>query len=166
MTLTQFFDLLSANPSIVLFYFGAIISTAILAGIFSKGESYSTPWTYLYSALIYMVCIPGIFAFTLNIYTFIFERRSVYDLNVYVHYLPILAMIGTLMIIRNNIEFKYIPGFDKLSALMFIIAIIMTLLWILDRTQIFIISFMPFQYALLILGGLLLLLRYSFKRLF
>ncbi len=166
MTLSQLFDLLAKNPAIVLFFFGAIILTAILAGIFSKDESHESPWTYLYSTLIYLVCIPGIFAITLNVYTFFFEKRSIYEMNIYAHFLPIIAMIATLMIIRNTIDFSYIPGFNKLSALMLIITIIMILLWILDRTHIFIISFMPFQYALIILAGLLIFLRLAFKRLF
>lgn len=166
MTLSDLFELMAKNPSIILFYFGAIVATSILAGIFSKGEGHKSPWTYLYSGLVYLVCVPGIFAITLNVYTFIFERRSIYDMNIYAHFLPIIAMVVTLMIIRRNVDFDDIPGFSNISALITIISVIMILLWILEKTHIFVISFMPFQYALIIIAALLFFLRLSFKKLF
>ena len=70
MTLQEFFRLLGENPSYVLMYFGLIPITALLAGILGKGEGEISPWKYLYSTLIYLVCVPGIFALTLNIYLF------------------------------------------------------------------------------------------------
>lgn len=166
MTLSQLFELISENPAPIIFFSLAIILTSFLAGVFSNDEGHLSPWTYLYSTLIYLVCIPGIFSITLNLYTFIFERRSIYDLNVYIHILPIITMFITLAIIRRNVDFKYIPGFDRISALITIITIILVLLWLLEKTHIFVISFLPFQYVFLIIIALLFFLRLGFKKLF
>ena len=100
MTLLDFFKLLGENPSYMLGYFGLIPLTALLAGLLGSGEGHISPWKYLYSALVYLVCIPGIFAFTLNIYLFLFERsqRSILGSDIFSQILPVISMILTLFI--------------------------------------------------------------------
>ena len=61
MTLGQFFEAVSLEPSIVLFYFFALPFTAFLASIFGKGEGHLSPWKYLYTVLVYLACVPGVF---------------------------------------------------------------------------------------------------------
>ena len=72
MTLRELFDYLSANPLAVVAYFFLLLITAILAGFMGKGEGHLSPWKYLYSAIIYLVCVPGIFAAALAVYLFLF----------------------------------------------------------------------------------------------
>lgn len=43
MTLKQFFDFLSSNPSLILFYAIAVPLSALLTGFFSKGEGHLSP---------------------------------------------------------------------------------------------------------------------------
>ena len=74
MTLGEFFELCSNNPSFVIFYFAAVPLTAFLALLLSRGKGGESPWKYLYAILIYLVCVPGIFALTLNAYLFLFEN--------------------------------------------------------------------------------------------
>ena len=81
MTLGEFFDWTAEHPSFLIVFFIAIPVIALLAGLFSKGEGHLSPWKYLYSTLIYLVSIPGIFAVTLSVYLFLFERRSIMDTN-------------------------------------------------------------------------------------
>ena len=100
MTLGEFFELCGRNPMLVLGYFILIPLIALLAMFFSKGEGHLSPWKYLYSVLIYLVCIPGIFAITLSVYLFLFERRSIMDTNMYTQVLPIFSMIVTIMLIN------------------------------------------------------------------
>jgi hypothetical protein len=164
MTLGEFFDAVSNNPVIILFYFIAIPLTAVLAGLLGKGEGHLSPWKYLYSTLVYLVSIPGIFAITLNIYLFLFEKRSIMDANIYTQILPVLVMILTLWIIRRNLSFDEIPGFDKLSGLMTVIVAILTLMWILEKTHIIAFTFMPFHYVLIMLAVLFVLVRIGVKR--
>lgn len=165
MTLRDFFEVLANNPFLILSFFLLIPFTALLAGILGKGEGHISPWKYLYSTLLYLVCIPGIFAITLNIYLFMFERgRSVLDTDVYTQLLPILSMIVTILLVRKNVNLEYIPGFDKLGGLFMMIAATLIILWIFDKTRIWVFTQMPFAAAICIFGGLLLAIRFGWSR--
>ena len=165
MTLEAFFELLAAHPVYILAYFGMIPLTALLAGWLGKNEGHLPPWKYLYSTLIYLVCVPGLFAVTLNVYLFLFERRSIFEIDLYTQVLPVFSMIVTLIIIRNNVSLSHVPGFDKLSGFMMMIISILVLMWLADKTRILVFSYMPIQYVLLIFIGLLLLFRFGVLRL-
>ncbi len=166
MTLGDFFQAVSDEPVYVVFYFAIIPFTALLAGwLADEGEGEQSPWKYLYSALLYMVCVPGIFAITLDIYLFLFERRSIFDLNLLTQVLPIVSMIASILIIRNNVDMKFIPGFDKLSGLVIMISAALIIMWFIDRTRIIVFSYMPIQYVLLLFAGLLLVIRFGWGRL-
>lgn len=164
MTLQDFFTLLSENPFWVLSYFLLIPFTALLAGILGKGEGHLEPWTYLYSTLIYLVCIPGIFAVTLSVYFFIFEKRSIMQTDMFTQVLPIFSMILTLYLIRRNVDLNQIPGFDKITGLITMIFGLLCVFWVLDRTRIWVVSFLPFWQGILIFVGLLLTVRWGGKK--
>jgi hypothetical protein len=164
MTLQELFYFLGKNPIYILSYFGIIPLTALLAGFMGKDEGHLSPWKFLYSALIYLVCIPGIFALTLNIYLFLFERRSVLDSDIFSQILPIFSMIATLLIIKRNVSFDYIPGFDKLSGLVIMITATLTFMWFLDRTRIYVFTYLPFWQVILIFIGLFLIIRWGWSQ--
>lgn len=68
MTLQELFNLIAEHPAYIIFYFVVIPFAAFIAGLLSKGEGHLAPWKILYAILIYAVCIPGIFAVTLDVY--------------------------------------------------------------------------------------------------
>jgi hypothetical protein len=164
MTLQDFFKLLGENPTYVLIYFALIIITALLAGLLGKNEGHLSPWTYLYSALIYLVSVPGLFAISLSIYLFLFERRSVLETDILSQILPAVSMVMTLFIISRNVSFKDIPGFDKISGLIFMIMATFAFMWFLDRTHIYVFSYIPFWQAILIFIVLFILIRIGWSR--
>jgi len=166
MTLQELFDLLSNNPSVILFYFLALPLTAFLASIFGKGEGHLTPWKQLYCFLTFAAAIPGIFAFILNVYLFLFEKQPIMDTNIYTQILPILIMILTFWLIRRNVPFELIPGFDKVSGLLMIVLAVLAVMWFLDRLNIVAFTYMPFHYVLLFLVGAFVALRFGVKKLF
>jgi hypothetical protein len=164
MTLQDFFDFLGQNPSYVLLFFAGIPLVALLAGFMGRGEGHLAPWRYLYAVLIYLVSIPGIFAMTLNIYLFLFERRSVLQSDILSQILPIFSMIATLLIIKQNAPFQAIPGFDKLSGLLFMIVATFAFMWFLDRTHIYAFSYIPFWQVLVIFAVLFLVIRLGWQK--
>jgi hypothetical protein len=166
MTLGQFFSSVSSHPEIATFYFVALPSTAFLSNIFSKGESHQTPWKYLYSGLIYLASIPGIFAITLSAYLFLFERQSIMDTNLFTQIFPVLCMMLTLWLVSRNISLQEVPGFDKLGSLIVIITALISMMWILEKTRIIIFSFMPFYQFILLFIAFLIFIRWSWNRLF
>lgn len=165
MTLAEFFEWIGERPGLILSYFILIPIIALLAGLFNKGEGHLSPWKYLFSVLIYLVTIPGIFAVTLSVYMFLFERRSIMDTNIYTQVLPIFSMIVTILIIRREVDLDLVPGFDKISGLLIIIASVMTLMWIIDKTRIYSITFMPFYAVILILLAGFIVIRLGLRRL-
>lgn len=164
MTLQEFFEVLSNHPEILGFFFLAIPLTAFLASIFGKGEGHLTPWKQLYCVLVFLSTIPGIFAITLNVYFFLFERRPIMESNIYTQIIPILVMFFTLWLIRRNVPFELIPGFDRIGGLILIIFAVLTLMWFLDRLHIIAITFMPFYYVILLMVGAFVAIRFGMKR--
>lgn len=165
MTLGQFIDFLSENPFYIISFFALLPLTAFLSGILGKNEGHETPWKYLYSTLIYLVCVPGIFSFTLNVYLFLFERQSIFEADIYTQVLPIFSMVVTLLLIRNNVSLERIPGFEKLSGLILMILVVIIFMWFIDRTRIIVFSYLSFGNLLLIFTGLLLLFRFGWSNL-
>ena len=165
MTLQQFFDMIQANPNFSLYFFLGIPAIALVLGWITEPDSSQSPWNYLFAVLVYAICIPGILAVTLNIYFFFWERRSIMDTQLMIQFFPILSMVATIAIIRRFVNLDDVPGFDKLTGFMLIIGVILTLMWVLDRTHIYAISFMPFYIVLLVIVGGILLIRYGLKQL-
>jgi FlaA1/EpsC-like NDP-sugar epimerase len=140
--------------------------TALLASIFGRNEGAKSPWKQLYTVLVYLTCIPGIFAVTLNVYLFLFERQSVFDTNIFTQILPIFSMIITLWLVRKNVSFDDIPGFDKIGGLIMIIAALIIFMWFLEKTHILAITVVPFSYFLILFIVLLVIIRFGWKKLF
>jgi hypothetical protein len=166
MTLRELFDYLNANPVTVVGYFLLLLITALLAGIMGRGEGHLSPWKYLYSAIVYLVCVPGIFATALAVYLFLFEQGgSIFNLNLLTQVLPIGAMLATLAVVRRNVAFGYIPGFGKLTDLIMTIVTVFVLMYFLNRLHLVAWVYVPVQWLLLIVAGLLLIVRFGLKRL-
>ena len=123
-------------------------------------------WWYVYAALIYAACIPGIFALTLNIYLFLFERQSLWTMNLVLQMLPILTMVATLMLIKRKMPFKYIPGFGRLSGFLTLIAAIIGILWFFDRLHLVAFTYVPFTYIAVGFVALLIIIRFAWSRVF
>ncbi len=165
MTLKEFFDLLALNPAYIIGFFLLIPLAAFIGTIIGKGEEDETVWQFYYSTLIYLAAVPGIFSVTLNIYLFLFERRSVMEADVYTQILPIISMFATLMIIRKSVNLDKIPGFGKLSGLIWMVGAVLLIMWFMEKTRIYVFSYMPVQYVFFILIGLILVFRFGWGRL-
>jgi hypothetical protein len=102
MTLQQLFDVIGENPTfIIIFFFSLPIISYVMTWITGE-DAYDSPWKYIYSALIYAACIPGIFATLLIAYNMFFMRQSLLQVNLFVYFLPIISMIATLLILSNS----------------------------------------------------------------
>jgi hypothetical protein len=164
MTLQDFFNFLSSNSSVILFYALAVPLSALLTGLLSRGEGHLSPWKYLYSFIIYLVCVPGIFAVMLNVYLFLFERQSIWTVNLYTQVLPILVMLVTLALVKRFVDLDYIPGFGKLGGLIIMVTAVLLIMWFLDKTHIYVFTYMPFGQVVLIIIGLLIAVRWAWRK--
>lgn len=168
MTLRDIFDHVSANPTALLWF---LLSIPLLTFLTRIWQDPNTPpqlsqTRYIYAVLAYAAAIPGIFAFTLNLYTFLFERQSIWTMNLVTQVLPIITMVITLMIIKRGIPFEYVPAFGKLSGFVTLIFAAIGIMWFVDRLRIYAITYVPFQYIAIGFVGLLLLIRFGWKKMF
>lgn len=149
----------------MLVFFILIPLIAWLASPFSRGVSHQSAWRYLFSILIYLVAIPGIFAVTLSIYLFFFERQSIMDTNLYTQVLPVASMVATFLLVKKQVDLKHVPGLDRLSSLITILSFLMIIMWILDKTRVIAFTYFPFYLVILLLIIGFIVVRYASKRL-
>jgi len=112
-----------------------------------------------------LACIPGILAVALNVYLFLFEKQSIFDADIFTQILPILFMMLTIIIIRRNVNLDEVPGFGKLSGLIMMISAVLIIMFFLDRTRIYIFSYLPLSNAIIAFIVLLLVIRFGWRRL-
>nr|HPH20084.1 hypothetical protein [Haliscomenobacter sp.] len=82
MTLRDLLIYVGNHPESVVLYFAILPIAALLLAWIAGVEGRNSPWNYLYSAIIYLSAVPGIFALSLNVYIFLFERGSIMNLDV------------------------------------------------------------------------------------
>lgn len=166
MTLGDFLNMLSGEPITTTMYFAALPLSAALALLLNNGKGHLSPWKYFYTIIVFGACIPGIFSVTLSIYQFLFGHRDILQANLYTQIMPVVSMFLTLFLVNRSVDFRQVPGFDKLSSLIIVLISIFTLMWIVDRTHIYSIVRMPFSAVVFIVGGSILVLLFMMKRFF
>jgi hypothetical protein len=166
MTLSQLFNAISQNPWPAVVYFIILPLTAWVVGQVAHGSRDVKFWSLIYSIIVYAVCIPGIFAVTLNIYLFLFERQSIWQANVVLQFLPVISMAITLMLIKSKIPFSLIPGFGKLSGFLTLIAALIGVMWFFDRIHLVAFTYVPFSVILIGFVFTLIAIRFAWSKLF
>ncbi len=167
MTFRDLFDYAAAQPGMVALFLLAVPALALLVNLWAGTTDVEIwRWRYAYATLIYAACIPGIFALTLNIYLFLFERQSLWTMNLVLQVLPILTMVGTLMLIKRKMPFKFIPGFGRLSGFLTLIAALIGILWFFDRLHLVAFTYVPFTYIVVGFVALLVIIRFAWSRVF
>jgi hypothetical protein len=166
MTLQQFFASINANPWPSVVYFLILPFTAWVVGMAADGSRDVKFWGIIYAILVYAVCIPGIFAVTLNIYLFLFERQSIWQASIVLQYLPIVSMAITLMLIKSKIPFSMIPGFGKIAGFLTLIAALIGVMWFFDRIHLVAFTYVPFSAILIGFVLTLLAIRFAWSKLF
>lgn len=167
MTLQELFDLMAAHPTPVLLYFFLLPIGALGIGYLTdRRAGQSSPWKYAYGTLVYLACLPGIFAITMCLYHLFIDRRSFLQLNILAYFLPIFVMFATTLIINKNVNVKKIPGFDKISGLSMIIAASFITILIIQKTRIWIFIGGSMTHLLGLFVVLFIVFRFGMSRLF
>jgi len=117
------------------------------------------PRAYLFSGLIYLASLPGVSALMLVSYTLFILRGNLLEVNILLYVLPIVSMFGVYGAIARVANFNNLPGFDRLSGLLIIIALVCLSVFFLYRLH-FIIGFFG---SIEILIGAALVLFVTFK---
>jgi len=165
MSLNEAIQNLSSYSLYIVLYFAFCILTTLLLNLFYKKERRSKTIELFYSAMIYATAIPGIFSISLLFYTLLFLKGNILQLDIFSCYLPIISMLAVFVIISRKTDFARLPGFDKLSGLMMILAVIYFVLFFLDRLRFHIMFFGSFEHLLLLGAGLFVLLKIGIRKL-
>jgi hypothetical protein len=166
MTLRDLFDQANTNPAYLYYYFLGIPALCFLLLLIFRNPNNALKVNWLLTCLCFMTVIPGIFALTYNIYTFLFERQSILEMNLLIQVLPIISMLVSLYLIKRILPFDYIPGFEKLTSMAALIFGIMAIMWIVDKTHIMAFAYLPFSYIIIALVAIILAIKFLLPRLF
>ena len=140
---------------------------AWIAGkVHGREQGRLSPWKYLYSVLVYFVCVPGIFSAVITAYTLFFSGENLLDANLLVYFLPIVSMVATLIFIRKNVSFDDVPGFDRLSGLMTLVACSFIIALAIQKTRIFLFFGGSIEKLFLLAAGIFALLKWGTYMLF
>lgn len=166
MTLRELIQQWGQHPQAFFLFFGGLPVLALLGFLMPKPMRFATGTRWVYSGLLHLSCIPGMFALALLAYTLFFVRENLLDVNLMVYFLPPLSMGLTLGLVHAQIPFALVPGFDRLSGLMGLMGLVFLGLLLLNK--LFVGVFFGGSIAqLLVLGfGAYLLLRWLWSRVF
>lgn len=110
----------------------------LLSRCHRRGDGGYPPWRFFYSFLVYLVCIPGIFAAVLTAYSLFFIRQNLLQVNFVVYFLPLICMVATLILVGKQARWRELPGVDRLYALMIILGISMGMALFIQKTRVWI----------------------------
>lgn len=134
MTVQELIDLVGGEPLALVAALVGIVAVAFIVGMaHGPGRGTDAPWRYVYAVLVYAACVPGVLATLLTAYTVLFLRGSLLQVNVAVYFAPIVAMAATLAIVHRNVDLDDVPGFDRLSGLILMIAASFAVVFVLSR---------------------------------
>ena len=123
MNLQTFLDSISEHYFILTFLYLSVpvITMFLNKGFEGQGERGTV--AYVYAILVYGTCIPGLFSACVWFYSMIFEQKSLIQLNPFIYYLPVLSMIGSLYLIKQNVRLWILPWFGELYELFGILCV-------------------------------------------
>lgn len=167
MTLRELLHAAERHPLPVAGALIALPALAWLVGVLHReGAGREAPWKYAYAVLVYLACIPGMFAAVLTAYAMFFQNENLLDANLLIYLLPIAAMIVTLVAIRKRVAFDDVPGFNRLSGLMVLLAGSFGLALAVHKTRIFLGFFGSIEMFFLLVAGIFALLKWGAYTLF
>lgn len=135
------------DPVIVLLFYIVALSILFLVNRSGRGRGNESPFSYINSSFIYLLCVPGVLSATLWGYTISFETKALHEVNFFAYYLPIIAMVGGLFIIRQNSNIQRLPWFGALSELLMLIVVSFSFVLLMMHLQI-----IKFESTWLVLG--------------
>lgn len=124
---------------------------ALVAMLFGRDPVGAGPRRYLFAALVYLVCIPGVMAAVITAYALLFDGTSILSLDILVYFGPIVSMALTLMLIARTTPLERVPGFGRIGGFMLMLGAAFFVAFILQRMRIWVV-FAGGLGSLLVLG--------------
>lgn len=142
------------------------VVTWIIGKCHAQGAGNYKPWNFIYSFLVYLVCVPGMFSGVLIAYSLFFIRQNLLQVNLFVYFLPLVCMIITLVLTGKNADWDFLPGVDRLYSLMIIIVVSLSIALAIQKTRIWVFFGGSVKILILIAIFCFVLLKWSSYKLF
>ena len=163
-------DLITILESHNLFVLVGMLALPLLAYLYivltGSVKSLYSPHKYVYAVIVYLACVPGIFAAVLTAYTFFFLQENLLMVNAAVYFLPIFSMTGTLVLLSRKIDLDAVPGFDRLRGLMIILGLTFIISFLLIRLRVWLLFGGSMVALLILMLVIFLFLRYGSRLMF
>lgn len=167
MTIRDLVNLAGQHPLVLVAAFLAPPLAAFLLGLMHpRGQGGLAPWKYFSAVLVYLTCVPGMFAGVVSAYALFFSRENLLDANLLVYFLPIVSMVATLVFIRKNVPFDQVPGFDRISGLMAMVGCSFATALVIQKTNIWIFFGGSIEKLFILAAGVFALLKWGTFMLF
>jgi hypothetical protein len=167
MTVRDLINLAGQHSLALIVAFLAPPLAAWLLGLMHpRGQGGAPPWKYFSAVLVYLACIPGMFAAVVTAYSLFFSRENLLDANLLVYFLPIVSMAATLILIRKNVTFDEVPGFDRLSGLMAMVGCSFAIALAIQKTNIWVFFGGSIEKLFILAVGVFALLKWGAYMLF
>ncbi len=167
MTIRELTQLAGEQPWVLVAIFVALpLAAWILGQVHRRDIGGAAPWKYFYSILVYLACIPGMFAAVVTGYALFFTKENLLDVNLLVYILPIVSMIATLILIRKSVAFDLVPGFNRLSGLMVMLGCSFAIALAIQKTNIWLFFGGSLEKLLLLAAAVFALLKWGTYALF
>ena len=167
MTLRELFAAVDAARVPLLIGLGAVVVlTALIGLLHGRGNGGRAPWRHMYAFLVYAVCVPGIFAAVAVVYALLFSNENLLDLNAAAYVAPIASMVLTLGLMRRNVSFDEVPGFQRLTGLMTMIAVTFAIALVLRSLRVWLFFSASLVWFFVLAAALFVLLKWGGRALF
>lgn len=165
MTLLELSALMDLHPLPVLTYFTGLPALAWSVTYYRGGKPLQqSPLRWLYSVILYGVCVPGIIAAV--VLADGLAHGELMQVSLYSGLLPLLSMLLILALFRQLHSPEAIPGFRRLTGFIWLLILTAIALYLLMRTRIWIIFGGGIGTLLILMTLLFLALKWAFDRAF
>ena len=130
----------------------------------TRDRGAGAPYRHLYCAIIYAVTFPGMMAAALTGYGLFFLRADLRSVPILLYFLPIMSMAGTWALMRRQVDLDRVPGFERLSALMFGTALCFGLAFAVNRLFFGVLFFGSLSGLLIVAIVIFVVLRTTLRR--
>jgi len=164
MTIQNLIDWFDTNQNLTLIYFASMILLSLLV-ILIVNVNNAKSLKYVMSMIVFGVTIPGVLSVILILYALLMQRTNILEVGVVTYFVPIVAMIISLVILNRKVSMGEIPGFGKLSSLIVMIGIAFGIVFVLQKTYFGVLFIGGFTQLILVFAVLLIIIKFAWSRL-
>lgn len=166
MTLQELINVISLHPNTILAYYAVIVALAIIFSLYIDKENFKSPFTYIYSVLVYAVSIPAMLSTILIIYGLFFRHTDFLQVDILSYFLPLVVLIFIMILFNKTVGLSQIPGFGRISGLFVMIVLSFLVTYFIQKTFIGIFFIGSFKTLLILFLGVLVLMKLAWNKIF